>query len=140
MQARRKLGIPALSGAAALLVLLVSARPVEGQAELRARSDAFLAAQLSQPRVDRARERRDETVRTAFAAAGVAFPAAHLYLRAFKLERVLELWARNPEDDTYRLVATYDLCRTSGGIGPKRAEGDRQVPEGFYRITSLNPA
>lgn len=141
MLARGKPGIPALSGAAAaLLVTLACARPAEGQDVRRLHSEAFLAGQLSQPRVDRARERRDETVRTAFAAAGVAFPAAHLYLRAFKLERVLELWARNPEDDTFRLVATYDLCRTSGGIGPKREEGDRQVPEGFYQITSLNPA
>ncbi len=27
----------------------------------------------------------------------------------------------------------------SGGIGPKRSEGDNQVPEGFYYINEFNP-
>lgn len=33
------------------------------------------------------------------------------------------------------------MCRWSGQLGPKRAEGDRQAPEGFYEVnySRLNP-
>ena len=39
----------------------------------------------------------------------------------------------------FRLVATYPILATSGGPGPKRREGDGQVPEGFYEIDRFNP-
>jgi len=34
-------------------------------------------------------------------------------------------------------IATYGICRMSGDVGPKRHEGDYQVPEGFYEIPNL---
>jgi murein L,D-transpeptidase YafK len=36
-------------------------------------------------------------------------------------------------------IATYKICRMSGEVGPKRREGDYQVPEGFYRIEYFWP-
>jgi murein L,D-transpeptidase YafK len=36
-------------------------------------------------------------------------------------------------------IHSYSVLAASGHNGPKLREGDRQVPEGFYRITSLNP-
>jgi murein L,D-transpeptidase YafK len=35
----------------------------------------------------------------------------------------------------------YPICRWSGELGPKKVEGDRQAPEGFYSITPglMNP-
>lgn len=61
-------------------------------------------------------------------------------LRAFKKESELEVW-KMKADGTYALLKTYPMCRWSGQLGPKRREGDRQVPEGFYSITPrhLNP-
>lgn len=61
-------------------------------------------------------------------------------LRAFKKESELELW-KMKADGTYALLKTYPMCRWSGQLGPKRREGDRQVPEGFYYITAkrMNP-
>ncbi|MGE3646406.1 MAG: L,D-transpeptidase family protein [Beijerinckiaceae bacterium] len=61
-------------------------------------------------------------------------------LRAFKKESELEVW-KMKADGTYALLKTYPMCRWSGQLGPKRREGDRQVPEGFYHITQrhLNP-
>ena len=40
------------------------------------------------------------------------------------------------------LFKSYPICTFSGDLGPKLAEGDRQAPEGFYRVTvkQLNPA
>ena len=63
--------------------------------------------------------------------------AAHV--RIFKREKVLELWIAAAEG--YRLFRSYDICTFSGELGPKLAEGDRQAPEGFYRVgqKQLNP-
>lgn len=67
-------------------------------------------------------------------------PGAHAYLRAFKEERVLELWLQTNEG--WKLWRTYTIAAASGQLGPKLREGDYQVPEGFYTVTTrhLNPA
>ncbi|MBA7548346.1 hypothetical protein ES705_40798 [subsurface metagenome] len=62
-----------------------------------------------------------------------------LYLRVFKLEKEIEVWAKNKSDERYTKVITYDICRLSGQLGPKRRQGDFQVPEGFYHINLFNP-
>ena len=63
-----------------------------------------------------------------------------VYLRAFKEERQLELWMRSATG--WQLWRTYPIAAASGYAGPKLREGDYQVPEGFYGITSrlVNPA
>ena len=37
-------------------------------------------------------------------------------------------------------LKTYEICSRSGRLGPKRRQGDRQVPEGFYHVDRFNPA
>ena len=61
-------------------------------------------------------------------------------IRAFKKEAELEVW-KMKADGAYGLLKTYPMCRWSGQLGPKRREGDRQVPEGFYYVTPqrMNP-
>ncbi len=65
---------------------------------------------------------------------------APLYIRIFKEEAVLEAW-KQTKDGTYALLKSYPICAYSGKIGPKKKEGDRQAPEGFYTITpgQMNP-
>jgi len=36
-------------------------------------------------------------------------------------------------------IKSYRVLGASGGPGPKLREGDRQVPEGIYPVTGLNP-
>ena len=55
-----------------------------------------------------------------------------VFLRAFKEEKRLELWMRPGGTGRFVLFRTYPIAATSGRPGPKLAEGDRQVPEGFY--------
>lgn len=64
-----------------------------------------------------------------------------VHVRIYKDERVLEIWMRDRTGDAYRLFKTFDICTYSGGPGPKLKEGDRQAPEGFYRVgfSQLNP-
>jgi murein L,D-transpeptidase YafK/tricorn protease-like protein len=62
-----------------------------------------------------------------------------VFLRILKGEAILELWMKR--QGRFELFATYPICAWSGRLGPKRAEGDRQSPEGFYTISKgqLNP-
>ena len=62
------------------------------------------------------------------------------HVRIFKRERRLELWLAD-QSGRFSLFRDYDICRYSGELGPKLAEGDRQAPEGFYRVgqAQLNP-
>lgn len=73
-----------------------------------------------------------------FANAGVAYPPKSMTWICLKNEKVLLLFARN-KSGMERQVLAYSIVGTSGSIGPKLKEGDRQVPEGFYRIPSLHP-
>ena len=54
-----------------------------------------------------------------------------IFVRAFKESSELEVWVAG-DDGTYDLFRTYPICAWSGQLGPKLAEGDLQVPEGFY--------
>jgi len=62
-----------------------------------------------------------------------------IYMRIFKEEKKLELWVK--VDKKYKLYKIYPIQKTSGKLGPKQKEGDRQNPEGMYVITkkNLNP-
>jgi murein L,D-transpeptidase YafK len=63
-----------------------------------------------------------------------------ILVRLFKEESELEVWKKT-KDGEFALLKTYPVCRWSGDLGPKKKEGDRQAPEGFYTITpaQFNP-
>lgn len=92
-----------------------------------------------EPRVKTARAEHAASIEKTFAAAAVPYPAHALLLRVFKLDDVLELWAQPTKDAPYVLLETYPICARSGVPGPKRREGDLQVPEGYYTISAFNP-
>ncbi len=79
----------------------------------------------------------DSRLKPCFAWAGVPYPPSRVALIGLKEEMKLELWAA--KDNTWVHVRTYDVYAASGVQGPKQKRGDRQVPEGIYQITSLNP-
>jgi murein L,D-transpeptidase YafK len=58
-------------------------------------------------------------------------------IRSFKKESELEIW-KMASNGQYALLKSYPMCRWSGQLGPKKREGDRQAPEGFYDITPAN--
>lgn len=62
-----------------------------------------------------------------------------MLINAYKAEKTLEVWMKNPGDKFYRLIKVYEFCASSGLLGPKVIEGDKQTPEGFYYINVLNP-
>jgi len=89
-------------------------------------------------RVEAARTKKQEAVEKMFKEAGVQYPPDRVLIRNFKLEKELELWAAE-DGGKYEKIKTYDVRTLSGSIGPKRKEGDRQVPEGVYKVERFNP-
>jgi hypothetical protein len=72
-----------------------------------------------------------------FKKAEMSYPPREVTLIAYKQEKKLELWARDKGE--FRLIRDYFIMAASGDPGPKLRQGDRQVPEGIYRISGLNP-
>lgn len=62
-----------------------------------------------------------------------------VFIRIFKEESLLEVWIRSGAE--YKHLKDYFICAYSGYLGPKLQEGDRQAPEGFYKVKKhqLNP-
>lgn len=79
-----------------------------------------------------------ERVRQRFEQVGVDFPPSELTLLATKNTRNLEVWAKTTSGQQ-KYIHSYRVLGASGGPGPKLKRGDKQVPEGLYRITRLNP-
>lgn len=74
-----------------------------------------------------------------FRSAKVVWPPAEVAFVTIKDEKAVELHAR-PEGGTWKLVHRYPVLAASGKAGPKLQQGDKQVPEGIYSISYLNPA
>src|SRR3974390_761523 len=67
-------------------------------------------------------------------------PSSPVLIRTYKREAQLEIWKMKSKGED-ALLKTYPMCRWSGQLGPKKREGDMQVPEGFYAIApgQMNP-
>jgi murein L,D-transpeptidase YafK len=70
---------------------------------------------------------------------GIHIKQVEIFLRAFKYEQKLEVWIKEKTQEQFIFFKSYDFCRTSGKLGPKRKEGDYQIPEGLYHINVFNP-
>jgi hypothetical protein len=84
-----------------------------------------------------------ERIAPYFRYARVAYPPMRVAFLAFKRERRLEVWACDDCDalppSPWRRVDARAILAASGGPGPKLQQGDRQVPEGLYRLVAFNP-
>lgn len=109
---------------------------------LRAGAAAFvIVAGLSASEIARANPHAPVPAKTRalMSAKGMAANAPIL-IRVFKKESTLEVW-KQTRGGAYDLLKTFPICRWSGQLGPKRREGDRQAPEGFYSVgpRQMNP-
>lgn len=100
---------------------------------------SFKDEQKKYARVRQAYADKEMIVKDLLAKNGIDNINMRIYLRAFKAENKIELWAKNKYDHSYKLIREYDVCQTSGSPGPKRVQGDLQIPEGYYHIDRFNP-
>lgn len=118
-----------------LTVILLPLLPCTAEAQLA--QDPFVVETCDNlPGPERAKaaaERVQPGLERDLAAKGLRF-GDPVFLRAFKEEEELELWVRHRTSGKYELFRTWKVAAQSGALGPKLAEGDRQVPEGFYFV------
>jgi murein L,D-transpeptidase YafK len=81
----------------------------------------------------------EDTLKKQFEKQKLVWPPKSMYVRSFKYDRQLEVWVKSSNKDGFKLFKTYRVCLQSGSMGPKRVEGDFQVPEGFYYVNEFNP-
>lgn len=102
-------------------------------------SNTFRAEQLRFERVRNAYQLKSDRVKKILALNDIESFEYDLFLRAFKKEEKLEVWVKPKNQSKYQLIWEYTFCKNSGTLGPKRKEGDYQIPEGFYKISTFNP-
>ncbi len=126
---------------ALVLRLIVACLTLSFSSLLHAQTDinSFKNYQLGAPRVAKAYNQYNEALKKEFKEKDLNYPPNEMYIRAFKAHNEFEIWVRNKGVDTFTLFKKYKICALSGSLGPKRWEGDRQVPEGFYFISDYNP-
>lgn len=73
-----------------------------------------------------------------FSNVGLAYPPERVTLVGLKEERLLQVWV-TASDKPWVHLRDYPILGISGVLGPKLKEGDLQVPEGLYKVESLNP-
>ena len=104
-----------------------------------AEDNSFQSQQLNFERVATARKEKENTIKELCKSKGIAYPLKNIYLRVFKDEQELEVWALNVKNRRYVLLKQYDICAIGSKLGPKREQGDGITPEGFYYISVFNP-
>ena len=102
-------------------------------------SFSFINYQKTFPRPTEALQKKADTLQKQFVTKKLIWPAKYIYIRSFKYDSQLEVWVKNEIKDEFQLFKTYKVCALAGTLGPKRMEGDYQVPEGFYTINVFNP-
>ncbi len=100
---------------------------------------SFVEEQKTSFRMTNVFNNKEQVLQKEFEAKGLQWPANFVYIRSFKYDAQLEVWVKNTAKEKYKLFKTYKICMTSGSMGPKRLQGDYQVPEGFYYINEFNP-
>ncbi|MBI1306821.1 MAG: hypothetical protein GC181_09430 [Bacteroidetes bacterium] len=101
--------------------------------------NGFRDSQLKNQRVQMAFKEKLVDVNTMLGLKGIDQTNFEIYIRAFKMEQVVEVWGRTRGANTWCNVVNYNFCSTVGQLGPKRKEGDYQIPEGFYTVSEFNP-
>jgi murein L,D-transpeptidase YafK len=120
-------------------LLVIVSIAASASAQTAAASISFLDFQRTLPRPGDALKRKEDTLHKQFKAKGFQWPAKYMYIRSFKYDSQLEVWVKNEAKEPFKLFKTYKVCALAGSLGPKRMEGDYQVPEGFYYINEFNP-
>ncbi len=100
--------------------------------------NSFEENQKGYDRVQSAYARKEELFFMKCRSKNIPESFGNIYLRAFKKEGILELWVQN-ESSKWVKFSDYEIYAQSGKLGPKRKQGDCQVPEGFYYINEFNP-
>ena len=103
-------------------------------------STDFLSDQKRYERVRTALKEKETTLNKKLRNNDLSLNNLNLIFIAYKDNDLLDVYAKSREGITYKKILSYPICSPSGQLGPKRKQGDGQVPEGFYHIDRFNPS
>ncbi len=106
---------------------------------VEAAGPSFKQQQLRYVKVRKAYQEKECYLQQLFQSKGLDYPPKRLFFRIFKKEKIFQVWIASGHNSKYILLKEYPICRVPGRLGPKRREGDFQMPEGFYFINRFNP-
>jgi murein L,D-transpeptidase YafK len=99
----------------------------------------FKEQQLQYERVRKAYQNKEGKLKKLLEPLQIELNEIQLFIRVFKEDGELEIWAKKHSEESFLQVMTITICRPSGEPGPKRRKYDLQVPEGFYHINRFHP-
>ena len=99
----------------------------------------FLTEQKKYERVRTAIKEKQGLIEKTLNQNQISIDNLNLLLIAYKDNDLIDIYAKTKQVGSYKKILSYDICSRSGQLGPKRKQGDRQVPEGFYHIDRFNP-
>ena len=117
------------------ILLLVALIPFFGITQ-----NSFKEQQLKNNRVKKAYQNKWPGIEAELKTKNINANDLEVFIRVFKHEKELELWVKNKTSQQFTLFKKINICASSGDLGPKRKQGDMQVPEGIYDVPFFNPS
>jgi len=99
----------------------------------------FVSDQKKYARVRETIQEKEKILKDNLTSLGLNLTNFNLLLVAYKASNELDLYVKKKSEEKYTKLISYNICSKSGELGPKRKQGDYQVPEGFYHIDRFNP-
>lgn len=100
---------------------------------------SFEEQQKLNPRVSAAWDRKNELINMRCRSLEIPEETfGNMLIRVFKEEGIMEIWVQKPEGKFIKFNE-IKIYAASGKLGPKRYQGDCQVPEGYYYVSEFNP-
>lgn len=100
---------------------------------------SFLDEQLKYSRVRAAYAEKKELIDTRLEEMGLTKSNHRVMVKAYKYEQIVRVFVRSKSEGKWKVYRQYPFCWFSGELGPKRKQGDFQIPEGYYKINHFNP-
>lgn len=120
-------------------ILLISLSIIIFYSATAGQNNKFLIAQKKFDRVKSAYKNKNSLIDSLFLEKKLIRNNYKILLKVFKEEGLLKVYVTTILDSNFKLLKQYSLTNLSGELGPKREEGDGQIPEGIYFIDRFNP-
>lgn len=101
---------------------------------------SFLDEQLTYSRVRKAYNEKKEIIADRLSELSLRTNDFQVMIKAYKYEQRLKIFVKSGvAAGKWKVYRSYPFCWTSGDLGPKRKQGDYQIPEGYYHLNHFNP-
>ena len=100
---------------------------------------SFLDDQLQFKRVKTAYTQKKPIITERLGQMDISLNNVNVMIKAYKYEQLVKIYVKKSSDKIWDVYKSYPFCFFSGDLGPKRKEGDFQIPEGYYHVNHFNP-